>query len=193
MGLLRSDGLPANAIGDWHPAPSSMRQAIRDASEICNDHGERLEVIAIRYAIEQWIEVGESVGSRGDPASGVLFKCESNERVGGKKLGVSVMGVSHPHELKQTMQVWRSILDGLENGAETAAQAGRWEKAHEWSLNRKKAVLLLAEGVRERLGKWVDYSWPSPPPGFVNQYKSEKKMANGTSAASNGRIDQRVV
>lgn len=183
MGLLRRDGLPANAIGDWHPAPLPMRQVMRDASELCDDHGERLEVIAIRYAIEQWIEAGESVGSHGDPASGVPFEPEPNERIGGKKLGVSVMGVSHPHELKQTMQVWRSILDGLENGAETAAQAGRWEKAHEWSVNRKKAVLLLAEAVREHLGEWVDYSWPSPPPGFFNQHKSEKRTANGTFAA----------
>ncbi|KAF2096997.1 L-galactose dehydrogenase (L-GalDH) [Rhizodiscina lignyota] len=183
LGLLRRAGFAEGAAGDWHPAPSAMRKAIREASDFCDDHGELIEVIAIRFAIESWIDAGESVGSRGDPASGVPFQRESNERVGGRRLGVSVMGVSFASELKKTMQVWRSILDGLEDGAETAAKAGRWKKAHEWSLNRKSAVLLLAEGVRERLGEWVDWTWPSPPPDYTNERKKaiKAKTADGVA------------
>ena len=51
---------------------------------------------------------------------------ESKEQVGGTKLGVSMIGVSRAPELKKTMLIWRSILDGLEGGCETVIKAGRW-------------------------------------------------------------------
>lgn len=168
MGLLRREGPPVG-ITDFHPAGHDLRLAIQEASDFCDGHGERLDIIAIRYALESWILAGSAVGSRGDPASGVAHRQETIEDVGGEKLGVSVMGVSKLSELKDTMRVWRSILDGLEDGQETANAAGRWKKDHEWSLNRKKAVQLLAEGIQESLGDWLDHTWPSPPPGFVNQ------------------------
>jgi D-arabinose 1-dehydrogenase len=171
MGFIRSAGLPA-AANDWHPAPDGLRRAIRQAAVFCDQHGERLEVIAIRHALETWLSAGSAVGSRGDPASGVPWKKrESNREVGGGRLGVSVMGFSTHAELEKALMVWRSILDGLENGQQVADAAGRWKKAHEWSLNRKKAVALLVEGVREYLDDWLDYTWPSPSPGFVNRRK----------------------
>jgi hypothetical protein len=87
------------------------------------------------------------------------------------------MGVSNAAELKKTLMVWRSILDGLENGQTIATQAGRWDRAHEWSLNRRQAVSLLANGVKDVLGQWIDNAWESPDPGFVNMRKrSDKKQ-----------------
>ncbi|KAK5239310.1 hypothetical protein LTR16_012072, partial [Cryomyces antarcticus] len=82
--------------------------------------------------------------------------------------------------------VWRSILDGLEDGQETAVKAGRWAGDHEWSLNRQKAVQILAEGIQEILGDWVDYAWPSPDAGFVNKRgkKAEEEAPWPTPAAS---------
>jgi len=171
MGLLRRDGPPVG-VKDFHPAGKDLRLAIKRASDFCDSHGETLEVVAIRYTLERWLKEGSIVGSFGDPASGVPWTPESIHQVGGTKLGVSVMGVSTIAELARTMLVWRSILDGLENGQEVATAAGRWRKDHEWSLNRQRAVLLLAEGIRETLGEWVDYAWPSPPPGFVNLRKT---------------------
>ena len=70
------------------------------------------------------------------------WRQETIEELGGKTLGVSVVGVSKLSELEKTMQVWRSILDGLENGQETANAAGRWKKDHEWSLNRQNAAVV---------------------------------------------------
>jgi aryl-alcohol dehydrogenase-like predicted oxidoreductase len=169
MGLLRREGVPVGALGDFHPASRELRSAVRAASDFCDRHGERLEIIALRHALESWLEAGAAVGSRGDPASGVPWVRESNEQVGGTKLGVSVIGVSRAPELEKTMLVWRSILDGLDGGRETAIKAGRWSRAYEWSSNRKRAVQILKEGVQEVLGDWVDYTWASPPPGFVNQ------------------------
>lgn len=175
MGLLRRDGVPVGSLGDWHPASPGLRAAVRQASDFCDRHGERLEVVALRYALESWLTAGGEAGSRGDPASGVPWRRESNRQVGGRRLGVSVMGVSHAAELEKTMQVWRSILDGLENGKETAIAAGRWEKDHEWSLNRRRAVQIMAEGVRETLDGWLDHAWPSPPPGVVDARKKEQE------------------
>ncbi|KAF2852241.1 L-galactose dehydrogenase (L-GalDH) [Plenodomus tracheiphilus IPT5] len=169
MGLLRRGGVPVGALGDWHPAPSTVREAVRNASDFCDAYGERIEVIAIRFALETWITAGDFCGSKGDPASGVAWKHESNDDVGGTKLGVSVIGVSCASELEKTMLVWRSILDGLEGGKETAVQAGRWYRAWEWSRNRRKAVQILAEGVQEVLGNAFGYAWPSPDVGFVNK------------------------
>lgn len=171
MGLLRRSGPPVG-LTDFHPAGKDLRIAIQRASDFCDTHGEKLEVVAIRYALETWLKEGSSVGSRGDPASGIPWRRETIEEVGGVKLGVSVMGVSNRAELTKTLQVWRSILDGLENGQNVADAAGRWKKAQEWSLNRQKAVQLLAEAVFETLGDWLDHTWPSPPPGYVHQRKA---------------------
>ncbi|KAH7088147.1 L-galactose dehydrogenase (L-GalDH) [Paraphoma chrysanthemicola] len=183
MGLLRREGVPVGALGDWHPAPSDLRAAIRRASDFCDGYGERIEVIAIRFALESWISAGSMCGSHGDPASGVPWKHESNRDVGGSKLGVSVIGVSKVSELEKTMLVWRSILDGLEGGEETAVQAGRWYRAWEWSRNRRKAVQILADGVREELGVWFGFAWASPGEGYVNQRKKAVKMIDDSDAA----------
>lgn len=168
MGLLRREGVPVGSMGNWHPASNELRAAVKRASDFCDRHDEKLEVIAIRYALESWLKIGAPVGSRGDPASGVSWQRESNQQVGGNRLGVTVMGVSKASELDKTMRVWRSILDGLENGAETARLAGRWTRDHEWSLNRQKAVQILADGIQEHLDEYLDFAWDSPSPGFEN-------------------------
>jgi diketogulonate reductase-like aldo/keto reductase len=182
MGLLRAQGVPIGGQGDFHPAPSGLRAAVKQAADFTADYGEKLEVIAIRYALEEWITIGSPVGSHGDPASGVPWEPESNSQLGGNKLGVSVMGVSNEAELKKTLMVWRSILDGLENGQTIATQAGRWDKAHEWSLNRRQAVRLLANGVKDVLGRWVDFAWDSPGEGFVNVRPRKSKKESLESA-----------
>ncbi|KAL5115754.1 hypothetical protein ACEQ8H_006362 [Pleosporales sp. CAS-2024a] len=182
MGLLRRAGLPIGRLGDFHPAPADLRAAIRRASDFCDAHGERIEVIAIRFALEAWISAGALVGSRGDPASGVAWKHQSNDDVGGSKLGVSVIGVSCAEELEKTMLVWRSILDGLEGGDATAVQAGRWYRAWEWSRNRRKAVQILADGVREELGIWFDYAWASPGDDYANQRKKDVPIPDASPA-----------
>ena len=168
MGLLRQDGVPLGAQGDWHPSPSELRSVVAEASKWCSEQNDKIEKIAIRYSIETWMRDAASVGSRGDPASGIPWKRETIERFGGTKLGVSVIGVSKVEELDETMRVWRSILDGLDNGEEIALESGRGTGEHLWSLKRQEQVRKLARGIRKILGPWVDFTWPSPPRGFVN-------------------------
>ncbi|KAL8683302.1 MAG: hypothetical protein Q9186_000685 [Xanthomendoza sp. 1 TL-2023] len=172
MGLLRRKGVPIGGKGDFHPSPKELRAAIQAASDWSDSQDvsdKRIEKVAIRWALENWMREGASVGSRGDPASGISWTREKSEKYGGNKLGVSVMGVSNVEELQETMRVWRSILDGLEDGEKTAVESGRGTHDREWSLNRQQQVQTLATGIRRVLGEWVDYTWPSPPPDFINQ------------------------
>ena len=167
MGLLRQAGVPRGAQGDWHPSPNDLRSAAKMASDWCAARNDRIEKVAIRFAIETWMREGMIVGSKGDPASGIPWKRETIDQFGGTKLGVTVIGVSKVEELDETMRVWRSILDGLENGEEIALESNRGMGERLWSLKRQEEVQKLARGVRKILGTWIDHAWESPPPGFV--------------------------
>ncbi|KAL8766245.1 MAG: hypothetical protein Q9209_006933 [Squamulea sp. 1 TL-2023] len=175
MGLLRRKGVPVGGKGDFHPAPKELRAAIKAASDWSDKQeikDKRIEKVAIRWALENWMREGASVSSLGDPASGIPWTREGSDKYGGTKLGVSVMGVSNVEELRETMRVWRSILDGLEGGEKIAVDSGRGTDDRKWSLDRQEQVRILAIGIRDVLGDWVDYAWPSPPPGFVNQRRA---------------------
>lgn len=178
MGLLRRTGVPIGGQGDFHPSPKELRKAIQAASNWCDSQGDRIEKVAIRFALENWMRQGEPVGSRGDAASGIPWKRETIDQLNTKKLGVSVIGVSNVDELDETMRVWRSILDGLENGEQTAVESGRGANDRLWSLSRQKEVRDLSNGVRIRLGSWIDYSWASPAPGFIINRRSALDKAS---------------
>lgn len=167
MGMLRRDGIPVGAQGDFHPAPRGLRDAVVSASRWCDARNEKLEVVALRFALEDWLREGSVVGSMADPASGLPWNCETIAEVGGEKVGVSVIGVSSIEELDETMRVWRSILDGLDGGQDTAIASGRGSYDHDRSVQRKEQVLELARGIRDILGPWIDYVWPSPGPDYV--------------------------
>ena len=144
MGLLRSQGVPVGGKGDFHPAGSELREAVGRASDWVKERGERLEVVAIRWALDQWSRVGAGVGGMG-------------------AIGINVMGVSNLGELEETIKVWNSVLDGLPAQERAVAKGDR-----EWSVQRRKVVQDLAEGIWNILGKWKDYGWASPDEGYVN-------------------------
>lgn len=122
MGLLRRDGVPIGSMGDFHPAPDALRGAVQKAAECATEHGEKLEVVAIRFALEAWLRAGAKAGGLGAPLAkgqdadpGFLSVANMGT---GRRMGVSVMGVSNIDELDETLRVWHSILDGLENWSE---------------------------------------------------------------------------
>jgi aryl-alcohol dehydrogenase-like predicted oxidoreductase len=170
MGLLRRQGPPIGAMGNWHPAPDGLRQACFDASKQVEQYGEKLEVIAVRFALENWLREGAKVGSRGSPvATNPLgYGAIQDSAV---RLGVSVMGVSKLEELDETMRVWHSVLDGIaddydaEPGTITPSDA---VTDHEWSLHRRQQIREYARNIRDMIGPWADYAWASPDSGFVN-------------------------
>ncbi|CZR60937.1 related to Pseudomonas L-fucose dehydrogenase [Phialocephala subalpina] len=144
MGLLRSVGVPVGGKGDFHPAPTELRQRCLSAAKFVEGKGERLEVVSIRWGLDTWSREGAVLGG-----------------VGG--IGVSVMGVSNLQELEETMKVWNSVLDGLPVAGRAAEQGKR-----EWSEKRRDEVQVLGKGVGDILGEWKDFAWPSPDEGYVN-------------------------
>ncbi|KAA8642127.1 hypothetical protein EYZ11_001235 [Aspergillus tanneri] len=209
MGLLRRKGVPIGSMGDFHPAPDALREAIRRASDWTDTQGEKLEVVAIRFALESWLRDGAPVGALGPPLArspdvdpGFLSVLNLGT---GHRLGVSVMGVSNVDELNESLRVWHSILDGLENCDEddnndddddeeekpstlmpppanappavlTPSEGIVTDRA--WSRNRRSHILALTQQIQSILGpQWVDYTWPSPGPDFVNALPADHLAA----------------
>jgi aryl-alcohol dehydrogenase-like predicted oxidoreductase len=181
MGLLRREGVPVGAMGNWHPAPDELRKAVQIASQWTDKQGEKLEVVAVRFALEGWLREGAKAGTFGDPlgSPGACYSLESPAR---EKLGVSVMGVSKLEELDETIRVWRSVLDGLaddldgEPGSMTPSDA---LSDHEWSLQRRQRIRNLAKGIRDVIGDQADFTWESPERDFINQQMVEATTEEG--------------
>ncbi|KAL4806272.1 Aldo/keto reductase family-domain-containing protein [Aspergillus unguis] len=194
MGLLRRSGVPIGSMGDFHPAPDALRTAIHSAAEWADAQGEKVEVIAIRYALESWLRDGAKGGALGPPLarkpdSDANFLSVANLGTG-ERLGVSVMGVSNVDELTETLRVWHSIVDGLENKDENDEyfDSNTSNKPQDkpalltpsdditdrvWSRQRRAQIQSLAKEIQSILSTWVDYTWPSPGPDFVNTLPSE--------------------
>ena len=174
MGLLRRQGPPIGAMGNWHPAPDELRQAIAAASEWIDSQGEKLEVVAFRFALETWMREGAKAGALGGSLTPTGEAYQSQSKSVGK-LGVTVMGVSKIEELDETMRVWRSVVDGLvddldqDHGSITPRDA---VSDHEWSLQRRQRIRVLAKSIRGVIGQWADFAWASPDPKFVNKPNS---------------------
>ncbi|KAK1138974.1 hypothetical protein N8T08_001618 [Aspergillus melleus] len=205
MGLLRRTGVPIGSMGDFHPAPDALRTVIQEASRFVDSQGEKLEVIAIRFALESWLREGSKVGALGPPLArspeadpGFLSVVNMGT---GERLGVSVMGVSNVDELNESLRVWRSIVEGLESqdgeteevrdaqGSSTLEPTASNAPAvltpsdgvitdRAWSRDRRNRVLSLTRQIRSILGPdWVDYTWLSPGPDFVNSLPAEHLAA----------------
>ncbi|KAJ5392173.1 hypothetical protein N7509_007663 [Penicillium cosmopolitanum] len=179
--------------GDFHPAPDGLRGVVRDAAGVVDGRGEKLEVVAIRFALESWLRDGAGAGGLGPPmAKGVDSDPGfiSVKSVGaGRRLGVSVMGVSNVAELDETLRVWNSIVEGLENcedgefegkGTSTPTTSNILTPSEglitdrAWSRTRRTNILQLAAEIRDVIGEeWVDYVWASPDADFKNSLSEE--------------------
>ena len=167
MGLLRRNGVPIGTKGDWHPAPAGLRATVRDASEWLDSQGERLEVLAIRYALENWLKEGAAVGTA------------SRSQEGSSRLGVSVMGVSQLDELEDYIREWEEIMDEYRAGTasiEAEPKDGILSPVSITSgegalpqLERRHRMDLLIKGVSDIFGQWQDYAWPSPSPDYKRE------------------------
>lgn len=217
MGLLRRKGVPIGSMGDFHPAPDGLRTAIHNASEFADSEGEKIEVIAIRFALESWLRDGAKGGALGPPLArspdadpGFISVASMGT---GERLGVSVMGVSNIDELNETLRVWHSIVDGLENKDDNdeyfETQAAAVPSAPSapailtpsdgiitdrvWSCERRSRILYLANQIQSILSPtWVDYTWPSPDPGFVNTLPADHLASLNDTTKSAGIPGQTV-
>lgn len=155
MGLLTTRGADAGPMASWHPSPKELRKAIAGMVPVVQDANEKLEVLAIRWALDHWARDGSVLGGT---------SAEMPSRV-----GVSVMGVANVPELEETWRVFHSVMEGLN----PKPSSPEMEEAHKWSLERKEKVDGLVTKMRQGLGQWMDYSWSSPEPDFVNTRPKE--------------------
>ncbi|OTA99383.1 hypothetical protein M426DRAFT_325183 [Hypoxylon sp. CI-4A] len=155
MGLLTTRGADAGPMATWHPSPEGLRKACQDLVPVAVNAGEKLEVVAIRWALDNWSRVGASKGGR------------TSKLPSGSRVGVSVMGISNIAELEETCRVFQSVIEGLETETSDTEQT----KRRQWSLDRRQKIQGVVEQMSTVLGQWKDYSWSSPDPGFVNARK----------------------
>ncbi|KAK7934525.1 L-galactose dehydrogenase [Apiospora marii] len=173
MGLLTTRGADAGPMAAWHPSPEGLRKAVRSLVDLARAADEKLEVVAIRWAMDNWAREGASKGG----SSPWLPK--------GTRAGVSVMGVATVAELEETYRVFRSVIEGYTDPDKvSSADQKELAQAHDWSLERRDKVQGLVERMWDALGEWKDYSWSSPDPGFVNERKPEDRASCRSTTAS---------
>ena len=160
MGLLTSRGIPADppaASGDeagkrasplaqWHPSPFGLRVACKELAGLAAAAGERLESVAIRWALAEWARLGAEAGF------GVGLS---------REVGATVCGVSTIAELEETVAEWRGAVSGLGHAVDDADEAYG-------PVRQEKVLSLVQKELWPALGSWLDYVWDSPGPGFVN-------------------------
>ncbi|GAB0136773.1 hypothetical protein EsDP_00005064 [Epichloe bromicola] len=155
MGLITTRGADNGPVSSWHPAPPRLREACQGLAEIARRSGERLEEVAIRWALENWGRVGAPFGSAAYPRS-LLASASKDEAGSPARVGVSVMGVSNVDELDETWALWKSVV---ELTSHTDAEAAR---------RRDRIERIVREQMWPQLGRWKDYAWESGGETFVN-------------------------
>lgn len=177
MGLCRSAGVPLGETdGAWHPAPDALKSKCKEAADwIKEEHKEKLEDIALRWAMESWLTNGAEAGTRGpgpEEATAVLEQRAKAADEGGRdvvsthseqapqrqRVGMFVMGVSKVSELEHTMAIHRSIITAQDKPQDS----------------RREHIEQVTKHIREHIlgPKWTDFSWDSPDPGFTNTRKT---------------------
>ncbi|KAK0707605.1 Aldo/keto reductase family-domain-containing protein [Lasiosphaeris hirsuta] len=180
MGLLTSRGIPAGPISEekessplavWHPSPPELRLVCKKIARIAEAAGERLESVAIRWALEEWARVGAAAGVAGLTSANL------------GRVGATVCGVSSIAELEQTVKEWHEVLAGIEH----TLASGKSGTHGVYDSARQKKVLQLAEKeLWPALGTWKDFAWESPGPSFVNTRPAKERGTapdDGTIAA----------
>ena len=181
MGLLTSRGILADAessadtmgatettsspIAKWHPSPPELRLACKELAGIAAAAGERLESVAIRWALEEWARVGAVA------AVGVSIPVSASGSPTSRRVGPTVFGVTSIAELEETVAEWREVLSGFQRQSPDRRPPGAGEP---YSSPRQEKILKLVQGqFWPALKSWVDFSWDSPRKGYVNRRQAD--------------------
>jgi aryl-alcohol dehydrogenase-like predicted oxidoreductase len=155
MGLLRRGGVPVDEggeLGDWHPAPRALREAVARAAGWCEQEGgRRIEEVAVRYAMRTWLRRGKEVGVEARAVDGF------GEEKG--RVGVSVIGVSTLGELEESLRLWRDVVDEFRRAGDGDPGDPEFDA--------------IVEGIQKAIGPHMDFSWDSPSAGF--QYREPEE------------------
>lgn len=172
MGLLTTRGVDAGPQAAWHPSPPRLRAACARAAAAAADAGETLEGLALRFGMDQWAHAAAAAGL------GAWLAAVAG---GGRQaVGVSVIGVTSVGELNEAVAEWQGVLDGLaqaapgnNSGSKSNSSGGDDEQPRQARLRRDEVAKIVKEKLWPALGEWRDYSWSSPPEGWMNQRKQK--------------------
>ncbi|THV89204.1 Aldo/keto reductase [Aureobasidium pullulans] len=138
IGLLRAQGVPIGRLGDWHPAPSDLRLAVSKAADLVAEKGDDLASLALRFAVRETARK-----EKGLPAMALI------------------MGPGSVAEVESCAAAAKSVRD--------QNTQGKFEDLRDDTVLDKEGVQSdepLVQGVREILGRWIDFSFESPPQGW---------------------------
>lgn len=154
MGLLRENGVPVGDLGDFHPAPPGLRQVAQAASEYVNARGESLAALALRYAIRR-----------------AQMESSDDFRV------TTIMGITSVAELEENLASAQKVLRKSEHDPEWlwATQLTTSAISESGQMNEDDE---MSAKVKEILGPWHNYSFPSPGDGWdvANKRPVEGKL-----------------
>ncbi|KAF3807097.1 D-arabinose 1-dehydrogenase [Colletotrichum gloeosporioides] len=156
MGLLTTRGVDDGPMASWHPAPGPLRKLCKSLVAFAEGAGEKMEDVALYWAMANWARVGGAFGTEFLPPT----------FAGPAKVGVSVMGVTSVKELEETWADFQAVLRDLSG---TQAQGEKKEYQGAMVSRYEKIQRLVTEQMWPALGEWRNYSWASPDEGFVNQ------------------------
>lgn len=153
-GLLRSGGVPVGKLGDWHPAPSGLRDASQRASVWVDARGQTLASVALQFAVVR------------AQRSAMPGFCVS-----------TITGISTLSDLDQNVATVTKVLDTAADPQDGAQAVTGQFLLPGASLNGKAAEAAgpLFDGVRQILGEWIDYDFSSPAQAAVS--KKDKAVA----------------
>ncbi|KFX98806.1 hypothetical protein V495_08767 [Pseudogymnoascus sp. VKM F-4514 (FW-929)] len=135
IGLLRSGGVPVGTLGDWHPAPQGLRQAVLQASNWLEDRQETLPAVALRFCISRLLIATKSQGAS------------------------MVFAASSVSELEVNLQTLTSIMQDTTGGTSHFRDIRHLRAINKTQLKRD---MPLFDGVRGILGPWIDYTFEIP-------------------------------
>ncbi|KAJ5546661.1 hypothetical protein N7494_004246 [Penicillium frequentans] len=147
IGLLRENGVPVGDLGDFHPAPPGLRQVAQTASEYVSARGGSLAALALRYAIR-----------RAQVESSDEFRV------------TTIMGITSVAELEENLASAQKVLRQSEHDASEWLWATEPTTGNAESREMNKDDELSAK-VKEILGPWHNYSFPSPGDGWDSPNK----------------------
>lgn len=156
MGLLTTRGVDDGPMASWHPAPGPLRKLCKSLVAFAEGAGEKMEDVALYWAMANWARVGGAFGTELLPPT----------FAGPARVGVSVMGITSVKELEETWADFQAVLRDL-----SGTQAEGEKKEYQGSMvsRYEKIQRLVTEHMWPALGEWRNYSWASPDEGFVNQ------------------------
>jgi len=178
--IKKEEAKAPSPLAVWHPSPPALRLACKKLAEISAAAGERLESVAIRWALDEWVrvaaaaDVGTTLATPGEiPLS----------------IGATVCGVSSITELEETVKEWREVVENCRGNFFRAE--GTERALGEYHSERSRKILELVKNeLWPALGAWRDFAWASPSPGYVNTRRAEdrgKVPDDGVMAAHEGQ------